>query len=96
MITPFIRKLEQLFPLTPEEKDLLQSSCSRTLEFRADKDIVREGEQPTDCNLLLEGMVFRYKVLEDGKRLFFRFTSPATYMTRRASCWRRWTTASRR
>jgi CRP-like cAMP-binding protein len=76
LANPFIRKLEQLFPLTPEEKDLLQSSCSRTLEFRADEDIVREGEQPSDCNLLLQGMVFRYKVLEDGKRQIFSFHVP--------------------
>jgi CRP-like cAMP-binding protein len=73
---PFIRKLEQLFPLSSEEKDVLESSCSRILEFRADKDIVREGDQPSDSNLLLEGFVFRYKILQDGKRQIFSFHVP--------------------
>ena len=41
-----------------------------------DQDVVREGDQPSDCNLLLEGMVCRYKLLEDGKRQIFSFHIP--------------------
>ena len=73
---PLIRKLEQLYPLTPDEELLLHMSCSRIVEFGADQDIVIEGERPTDCNLLLEGMVCRYKILEDGKRQIFSFHIP--------------------
>lgn len=70
---PLIRKLEQLFPLTSEEQDVLDRSCSRVVEISADKDIVREGDKPSDCNLLLEGTVCRYKILEDGRRQIFSF-----------------------
>jgi CRP-like cAMP-binding protein len=73
---PLIRKLEQLFPLTPEEKEVLDRSCSRTVQVAADKDLVREGDKPSDCNLLLDGMVCRYKILEDGKRQIFSFHIP--------------------
>ena len=37
---PLIRKLESLFPLTPEEQELLDSSASRIVEIAADKDVV--------------------------------------------------------
>jgi CRP-like cAMP-binding protein len=73
---PLIRKLEKLFPLTSEEKDVLQASCSRVIQFNGDQDVVREGDQPSDCNLLLEGTVCRYKILEDGKRQIFSFHIP--------------------
>ena len=73
---PLIRKLENLFPLSREEKELLDRSASRTVEFAADKDIVREGDKPSDCNLLLEGFVCRYKITEEGKRQIFSFHIP--------------------
>lgn len=73
---PLIRKLEQLYPLTQDEELLLHNSCSRIVEIGAEKDIVTEGEKPADCNLLLEGMVCRYKILEDGKRQIFSFHIP--------------------
>lgn len=73
---PLIRKIERLYPLTSREKALLESSCSRVVEFGADRDIVIEGDKPVDCNLLLEGMVCRYKILEDGKRQIFSFHIP--------------------
>jgi CRP-like cAMP-binding protein len=73
---PLIRKLEHLFPLNPEEKEVLDRACSRTLQVGVDKDLVREGDKPSDCNLLLDGIVCRYKILEDGKRQIFSFHIP--------------------
>lgn len=75
-MSPLIRKLEQLFPLTSEERELLEAACSRAIQMDGDQDVVREGDQPSDCNLLLEGMVCRYKLLEDGKRQIFSFHIP--------------------
>ena len=73
---PLIRKLDHLYPLTAEEAAVLQSACSRVLQFGADEDIVREGDRPKECNVLLEGWTCRYKVLEDGKRQIFSFHIP--------------------
>lgn len=72
-MNPLIRKLHFLYPLTAEENAVLQSACSRVVEYGADEDIVCEGDQPSECNVLLEGWTCRYKILEDGKRQIFSF-----------------------
>ena len=70
---PLIQKLHHLFPLTPEEEHVLEQACSRVVHFGADVDIVVEGDRPSDCNLLLEGVVCRYKIVADGKRQIMSF-----------------------
>ncbi len=75
-VNPLIRKLEQLYPLSKDEQALLQGACTRLIEIDANRDIVSEGDKPTDCNLLLEGVVCRYKVFENGKRQIFSFHIP--------------------
>jgi CRP-like cAMP-binding protein len=46
------------------------------VRFHAHQDIVHHGDQPSNCNLLLEGMVCRYKVLRSGKRQILSFQFP--------------------
>jgi CRP-like cAMP-binding protein len=73
---PLIRKFEHLYPLTSEEQRALENAFSRIVELGADEDIVCEDDKPAECNALLEGMVIRYKILEDGKRQIFSFHTP--------------------
>src|SRR5688572_1515333 len=73
---PLVRKLDHLYPLDDAEKKALEESCRAVVKFDARQDIVREGECPTSCNLLLSGMTFRYLLLEDGKRQIFSFHIP--------------------
>jgi CRP-like cAMP-binding protein len=47
---------------------VLEASVARVREIRADEDIVREGDRPTESNLLFEGFAARYKVLSNGRR----------------------------
>ncbi|MXQ12406.1 Crp/Fnr family transcriptional regulator [Microvirga makkahensis] len=63
-----IRKLEHIAPLSSEEKQVLIEAVARTRDLRPDEDLIREGEQPTDCHVILEGMLCRYKLLREGKR----------------------------
>ena len=42
----------------------------------ADQDLFREGDRPPDCKLILEGMVCRYKMLDDGRRQIVSFHVP--------------------
>ncbi|HEX2140578.1 MAG TPA: Crp/Fnr family transcriptional regulator [Woeseiaceae bacterium] len=70
---PLIRKLHHLFPLTREEEQVLDNACSRTAHFGSDEDIAVEGDRPSDCNLLLSGIVCRYKIVLDGKRQIMSF-----------------------
>jgi CRP-like cAMP-binding protein len=46
----------------------------RTL--KADADIVRDQDQPSQCCLVLEGFLCRYKALDDGRRQIFSFHIP--------------------
>ncbi|HWT30257.1 MAG TPA: Crp/Fnr family transcriptional regulator [Propylenella sp.] len=73
---PLIRKFEHLYPLTAEEKRVLDSVCARTERFHADHDVVRIGDMPKECNLLLEGIVFRYEITPEGKRQIMSFQFP--------------------
>jgi CRP-like cAMP-binding protein len=71
-----IRKLETLAALSDEEKEALGSLPMSVKLFGADQDIVREGDCPVECCLVLEGMVFRYLMLDDGRRQIMGFYIP--------------------
>jgi CRP-like cAMP-binding protein len=63
-----IRKLESIFPLSDEEKQALQDVPVQVTLFQADQDIVRIGDRPSRCCLLLEGYTCVYKLTAEGKR----------------------------
>ena len=67
-ITPLIRKLESIFVLSADEKDILQSIIGAVKTLEADQDIVREGDRPSACCLILDGFAHRYKLTETGER----------------------------
>lgn len=46
----------------------LEGAVAHTVSFRADEDMVREGDRPGESKLLLEGFAARYKLLSSGKR----------------------------
>jgi CRP-like cAMP-binding protein len=63
-----IRKLEERDRLSDEEKQVLASVLSPRKAVKADADMVREGDRPSESILLVEGFAARYKVLQSGKR----------------------------
>ncbi len=63
-----IRKLESIFPLSEEEKQALQGLPVHVTVLQADQDIVRIGDRPSQCCLLLEGYTCVYKLTAEGKR----------------------------
>ncbi len=63
-----IRKLDSIFPLSEEEKQALRTLAVQVTALRADQDIVRIGDQPSQCCLLLEGFTSIYKLTAEGKR----------------------------
>jgi CRP-like cAMP-binding protein len=63
-----IRKLEHVAPLSDEEKQVLIEAVVRTRDLRPGEDLIQEGEQPSDCHVILEGVLCRYKLLREGKR----------------------------
>ena len=74
--SPLIRKLEHLYPLSDDEKDVLQGAFVNVVSFASDQDIIREDDCPHSCNLLLEGMVCRYVDMPNGKRQILSFHTP--------------------
>lgn len=73
---PLIRKLETIFVLSEDERDTLQSLTGSVRTLGADQDIVREGDRPSACCLILEGIAHRYKLTESGKRQIVSFHIP--------------------
>lgn len=68
MTKNLIRKLEQSDVLSEEEKSILDQAFSRIRDFKADEDIVREGDRPTESCIIVEGFAARYKLLPSGRR----------------------------
>jgi CRP-like cAMP-binding protein len=63
-----IRKLETIAVLSEAEKDALAGLPLRLKAFVEDTDLTNEGEAPTECCLVVEGLVCRYKLLGAGQR----------------------------
>lgn len=78
MTNLLIRKLEQFAALGPNDRRALDSivATARTRDVGADQDLVRDGERPSECVLILEGFACRYKILPSGKRQIMSFHIP--------------------
>ena len=71
-----IRKLESIAPLSDAERQAIESLPVRIHNLDARQDIVRDGDQPTHCCLILDGWACRYKMLSQGKRQILSFHIP--------------------
>jgi CRP-like cAMP-binding protein len=71
-----LRKLRSISPLSEEETHNLQALPFTMKSVGPDQVIVREGERPSECCLIVEGFVCRYKFTEEGKRQIFSFHTP--------------------
>jgi CRP-like cAMP-binding protein len=73
---PLVRKLESIAPLSDEERQAIVGLPMMVRNLKADQDIVRDQDRPSQCCLILEGFACRYKVIEGGKRQIFSFHIP--------------------
>jgi CRP-like cAMP-binding protein len=73
---PLVRKLESIVDLTPEERDALFDLPMMVREFRAHQDIVRDGDRPSQCCLVIEGFALRYKLVGEDRRQILAFHIP--------------------
>jgi CRP-like cAMP-binding protein len=74
--TLMIRKLESIFPLSDQEKQALQNLPVQRQVLKADQDIVRIGDSPSRCCLLVEGYACVYKMTVEGRRQIVAFHVP--------------------
>jgi CRP-like cAMP-binding protein len=74
--TLMIRKLDSIFHLSTEEKQALHALPVQVQVLKADQDIVRVGDSPSQCCLLIEGYTCVYKLTAEGKRQIVAFQVP--------------------
>lgn len=68
MIEKHLAKLRARDDVTAEEERVLRSLIGETREVAAKSTLIRAGQRVTTSTLLLEGLMCRYKDLNDGQR----------------------------
>ena len=58
--------LDRFHPLSVGDRAALDALPFRTVEFAAGRFLVREGERPEYCGMLLEGYACRHKLAARG------------------------------
>ncbi|KAB1069876.1 Crp/Fnr family transcriptional regulator [Methylobacterium planeticum] len=71
-----VRRLDSIATLSDAERQAIESLPARTRVLKPGQDIVRDGDQPSQCCLLLSGWACRYKVVGEGKRQILSFHIP--------------------
>jgi CRP-like cAMP-binding protein len=71
-----IRKFESIALLDDECRQAIMRLPVVVKELPADHDIVRIGDRPAECCLVLEGWTCRYKMLPEGGRQIMSFHIP--------------------
>ncbi|MER2263608.1 Crp/Fnr family transcriptional regulator [Methylobacterium oxalidis] len=71
-----IRKLQSIAILSDKERQALLSLPAKTRVLKAGHDIVREGDKPSQCCLILNGWACRYKLIGGGRRQILSFHVP--------------------
>jgi CRP-like cAMP-binding protein len=79
-----VRKLESIAPLGEEERRALMELPMVVRHYADGQDLVRDGDRPHECCLILEGFACRYKLLDDGRKQILSFHTRATFRTCRA------------
>jgi CRP-like cAMP-binding protein len=68
-----IRKLERLADLQDEDRIEIAGLMLRLEEVPAGRHLIREGQRPDECCLLVSGFACRHKVTADGARQIVSF-----------------------
>lgn len=77
MSTALITKLERFTKLSAHDRAMLSRlATERVRQLGAHQDIIREGEEPLDINVVISGWAYRHKQLEDGRRQIIAFFLP--------------------
>jgi CRP-like cAMP-binding protein len=69
-------KVREHRPASDAEKRAIAALPVTLRDLKADEDIVREQDRPSQCCVLLEGFACRYKVMPGGRRQISSFHIP--------------------
>ena len=73
---PLTRHMESIIALSDADKRALVNLPMQVMDLKADQDIVREGDRPTRCCVILEGFACTFKHTGLGKRQITSFHIP--------------------
>jgi CRP-like cAMP-binding protein len=73
---PLVRKLERVHALKPGEQEAIEKLPLTVKQFDPGQDIVREGDRPTIVCMVVDGIAFRYTIIEPDKRQIMAFYIP--------------------
>jgi CRP-like cAMP-binding protein len=71
-----VRKLQSIGELSEIETAAIGRLPLDVRTYAAGTDLVSDGDRPSHCCLILDGLACRYKVLEDGQRQIMAFHLP--------------------
>lgn len=71
-----VRKLKEHSLLDPDDVAAVQALSFRARELEPNEDLIRQGDRPKACAIVLSGMVGRYHTLSGGKRQYLSFHLP--------------------
>ncbi|MBM6583794.1 Crp/Fnr family transcriptional regulator [Microvirga sp. BT689] len=79
MVNRLTCKLEAFGPLPEADRFLLDEVIRSAQAVGPRTDLIREGQTPSDVNLILEGFACRYKVLPTGRRQIMAYLVPGDF-----------------
>jgi CRP-like cAMP-binding protein len=68
-----LTKLESIATLSDKERGVIETLSVRVQVLKPGQDIVRDGDLPSHCCLLVSGWACRYKLLKGGRRQVLSF-----------------------
>lgn len=71
-----LARLEGAGRLSENDRRAVASLPMRLQDFAANEDLVLQGDRPTECCVILDGVVCRYKILGDGRRQIMALITP--------------------
>lgn len=73
IVSALVRKLQSIAEVTNEHKKGIALLNFRPASLGDGEHAVRDGDKPSECCLLVDGLLYRYKVLLDGGRQILAF-----------------------
>lgn len=79
-LTPLIRRWSRYSNLSVADRDAIHALPFTRRTFGKEAYLVREGQQTSECSLMLRGFAFRQKLLRNGSRQIISFHIPSDFV----------------
>ena len=79
-LSPLLRRWEKRSKLSADDRDAIANLPWTRRTFARNAYVVREGEPPSECGLLLHGVTCRQKVTLRGSRQILSFQIPGDFV----------------